>query len=67
MVAARQKELGCCASSLTCIHVDLQVAEEVRQQMFRLAGHASVLVLGGNNEVENAFEWFEPSRSISNL
>ena len=44
-----------------------QVAAEVRQQMFRLAGHASVLVLGGNNEVENCFDWFEQSRGNPSL
>lgn len=43
------------------------VAEEVRQQIFRLAGHASVLVLGGNNEVENSFDWFESSRNNPSL
>jgi hypothetical protein len=44
-----------------------QVAAEVGQQMFRLAGHASVLLLGGNNEVENSFDWFEQSCSNSSL
>ena len=43
------------------------MAFEVQQQMFRLAGHASVLVLGGNNEVENAFDWFEQSRTNPSL
>lgn len=41
------------------------VGEEVRQQMFRLQGHACVFVLGGNNEVENSFGWF-PSTSAVN-
>ena len=31
----------------------------MQQQLFRLQGHASVLVLGGNNEVENSFTWFK--------
>ena len=44
-----------------------QVAAEVGQQMFRLAGRASVLLLGGNNEVENSFDWFEQSRSNPSL
>ena len=44
-----------------------QVAAEVGQQMFRLAGHASVLLLGGNNEVENSFDWFEQSRANPSL
>ena len=42
-----------------------QVAVEARQQMFRLQGHACVLVLGGNNEVENSFPWF-PTTSQAN-
>lgn len=33
--------------------------------MFRLQGHACVLVLGGNNEVENSFPWF-PTTSRAN-
>ena len=41
------------------------MAVEARQQMFRLQGHACVLVLGGNNEVENSFPWF-PTTSVAN-
>lgn len=33
--------------------------------MFRLQGHASVLALGGNNEVENSFPWFPATSQVN--
>mmetsp|Transcript_3548 Transcript_3548/g.10315 ORF Transcript_3548/g.10315 Transcript_3548/m.10315 type:complete len:929 (-) Transcript_3548:2692-5478(-) len=41
------------------------VSVEVQQQMFRLQGHASVLALGGNNEVENSFPWFPATSQVN--
>lgn len=56
-----------CAPRLSSPLLPGQVAAEVGQQIFRLAGHASVLLLGGNNEVENSFDWFEQSRANPSL
>ena len=36
------------------------VREEVSQQVRRLASHPSLAILGGNNENEEALDWFEP-------
>lgn len=33
------------------------VKHEVQQQLLRLGSHASLVVFGGNNEVEQALEW----------
>ena len=36
------------------------VREEVSQQVRRLGSHASLALLGGNNEAEQALSWFQP-------
>ena len=43
------------------------VREEVSQQVRRLASHASLAILGGNNENEEALSWFEPVKANPNL
>jgi hypothetical protein len=39
------------------------VEAEVTQQLLRLGSHASLAVLGGNNEVEQSLEWFNETRA----
>eukprot|EP00884_Botryococcus_braunii_P002498 jgi/Botrbrau1/12249/Bobra.0361s0012.2 len=39
-----------------------EVKEEVTQQAIRLNWHPSIMIWGGNNEAEGAFEWYKPSR-----
>jgi hypothetical protein len=34
----------------------------VTQQLLRLGSHASLVVFGGNNEVEQSLEWYKESR-----
>lgn len=34
------------------------VEAEVTQQLLRLGSHASLVVFGGNNEVEQSLEWY---------
>lgn len=44
-----------------------EVRKEVTHQARRLNRHASLAIWGGNNEIEAAFGWFEPSRSNNRL
>ncbi|KAI8475070.1 MAG: glycoside hydrolase superfamily, partial [Monoraphidium minutum] len=43
------------------------VRVEVEQQARRLGWHASVVIWGGNNEVEASMEWYEDTRSNAAL
>lgn len=38
------------------------IEAEVTQQLLRLGSHASLVVFGGNNEVEQSLEWYQESR-----
>jgi beta-galactosidase/beta-glucuronidase len=38
------------------------VQAELTQQFMRLGSHASLVVFGGNNEVEQSLEWYEETR-----
>jgi beta-galactosidase/beta-glucuronidase len=38
------------------------VQAELTQQLMRLGSHASLVVFGGNNEVEQSLEWYEETR-----
>jgi len=39
------------------------IEAEVTQQLLRLGSHASLVVFGGNNEVEQSLEWYKETRS----
>lgn len=43
------------------------VAEEARQQTLRLSSHPSIIVWGGNNENEAAFNWFDDTKANPHL
>lgn len=49
----------CCAA---CLYRNADflsnVISEVTQQLLRLGSHASLVVFGGNNEVEQSIEWY---------
>ena len=46
----------------------LQIRTEVQFQMRRINWHPSLVIWGGNNEVETAMDgWFEPSRQNPQL
>ena len=40
-----------------------EVRKELTHQARRLNHHASLAIWGGNNEIEAAFNWFEPTRT----
>lgn len=44
-----------------------EVSKEVAYQARRLNWHASLAIWGGNNEVETAMGWYEPSRNNKDL
>ena len=44
-----------------------EVSKEISFQARRLNWHASLAIWGGNNEVETAMGWYEPSRSNKDL
>ena len=44
-----------------------EVSKEVSYQARRLDWHASLAIWGGNNEVETAMGWYEPSRNNKDL
>ena len=44
-----------------------EVSKEVAFQARRLNWHASLAIWGGNNEVETAMGWYEPSRTNKDL
>ena len=46
----------------------LQIRQEVQFQIKRINWHPSVVIWGGNNEVETAMgSWFEPARQNPSL
>ena len=58
----------CQRTSLNSANIHLQIHEEVQFQMRRINWHPSVVIWGGNNEVETAMgSWFEAARDNPSL
>lgn len=41
------------------------VEAELTQQLLRIGSHASIVILGGNNEVEQSLDWYK--ETVSNV
>lgn len=48
---------------MASIRHGVQVRQEVGEQSGRLASHPSIVIWGGNNEVEASLEWYNATRA----